>query len=259
MPLTLKYQGRQRERNDNGYSTTLIWTGSQEECEDFAGQVTPGSPGEEGTLESVRIYQNGGNIWNVERRYTTDQDGNFTNKPNVVYGRKSAQLHGGMLSIPIEQHKNYLTNWNFYLAAAPGITYEPDWWLDAKDPVLTTEDAQKFAWIKSPAETPVDSRGRWRIIQKPTYPGLTSYDVAVYTVTETAKFSSAKKAGQMIAKKLNQIGKPEEDFGLTPAGYDWKCDDATISYNGGDWFATLTWTRSGDNKGWIPEIYGGME
>ena len=121
MPLTLKYQGRQRERNDNGYSTTLIWTGSQEECEDFAGQVTPGSPGEEGTLESVRIYQNGGNIWNVERRYTTDQDGNFTNKPNVVYGRKSAQLHGGMLSIPIEQHKNYLTNWNFYLAAAPGI------------------------------------------------------------------------------------------------------------------------------------------
>ena len=195
MALTLKYQGRQRERSDNGFTTTMVWTGTQEECEAFAAEAAPGDPGEEGSLDSVRIYQDGGNIWNVERRYTTDQDGNFTNKPNVVYGRKSAQLHGGMLSIPIEQHKNYLTHWNFYLAAAPSVTAVPDWWETATDAVLTTQQAQQYAWIRTPSEAPVDSRGRWRIIQKPTYPGLTSYDVAVYTVTETAQFSSAKKAG----------------------------------------------------------------
>lgn len=258
MALTLKYQGRQRERSDNGFSTTMVWTGTQEECEAFAGEVTPGDPGENGTLESVRIYQEGGNIWAVERRYKQDQNGNFTNKPNVVYGRKSAQLHGGMLSVPLESNKNYKTQWNYYLAAAPSVSAVPDWWETATDAVLTNQQAQQYAWIRTPSETPVDSSGRWHIIKKPKYPGLNSYDIATYTITETAKFSSAKKAGQMIANKLNQIGKPEEDFGLTPTGYNWKCDDATVSYNGGDWFANLTWTRSGDNKGWIPEIYGGQ-
>ena len=209
-------------------------------------------------MESVRIYQDAGNIWNVERRYTTDQDGNFTTKPNVVYGKKSAQLRGAMLSIPIEQHKNYRTNWNYFLASAPDVTYSPEWWLDATDPILTAEAAQKFAWIKSPSEAPVDKRGKWNVTHKPTYPGVNSYDVAVYTVTETAKFSSAKKAGQMIASNLNRIGRPEEDFGLTKGGFNWKCDDATVSYNGRNWFATLTWTRSGDNRGWIQEIYGDL-
>lgn len=258
MAITLKYQSRQRERNENGFSTVMVWTGTREEVEAFAEEETPGTPADDGTLESVRIYQDGGNIWAVERRYSQDQTGDFRNKPNVVYGKKSAQLHGGMLSIPIEQHKNYRTHWNYYLASAPDVTYSPAWWLDATDPILSTEDAQNFAWIKSPAETPVDSRGRWRITNKPIYPGLNSYDMATYTITETSKFSSAKKAGEMIAGKLNQIGRPTEDFGLTPAGYNWKCDDATVSYNGGDWYATLTWTRSGDNKGWIPEIYGGL-
>ena len=60
----------------------------------------------------------------------------------------------------------------------------------------------------------------------------------------------------MVAGKLNQLGKPDEDFGLTPSGYNWKCDSAEISYNGKCWLATLTWTRSGNNKGWDPDIYG---
>ena len=258
MALTLKYQGRQRERNDNGFTTTMVWTGTQEECEAFAAEAAPGDPGEEGTLDSVRIYQDGGNIWNVERRYRTDQNGNYTNKPNIVYGRKSAQLHGGMLSVPLESNKNYKTQWNYYLAAAPSVSAVPDWWETATDAVLTTQQAQQYAWIRTPSETPVDSNGRWHIIKKPKYPGLNSYDIATYTITETAKFSSAKAAGAMIAGKLNQIGRPTEDFGLTPSGYNWKCDNAEVSWNGGDWYANLTWTRSGDNKGWIPEIYGGQ-
>ena len=258
MSLTLKYQGRQRERSDSGYATTLVWTGSQEECEAFAGEVSPGEPGENGTLESVRIYQDGGNIWAVERRYTTDRDGNFTNKPNVVYGRKSAQLHCGMVSLPIERNKNYRTFWNYYLAAAPGVTTVPQWAETAKNTDISDSEAQKYRWVKSPSECPQGTSGFWRTIKEPKYPGTHSYDLATYTITETAKFSSARKAGQMIAGKLNQIGKPEEDFGLTSAGFNWKCDDATVSYNGGDWFATLTWTRSSDNKGWIPEIYGGQ-
>ena len=258
MAVTLKYQSRQRERNESGFSTTLVWTGPQDEVEAFAAEETPGTPAEDGTLESVRIYQDGGKIWAVERRYSRDQDGDFRNKPNVVYGKKSAHLHGGMLSLPIEQNPNYKAQWDHYLFAAPGVVAVPAWWETATDTLLTDAQAQQYAWGRSPAETPVTGNSRWHSIEKPKYPGLNSYDVATYTVTETAKFKSAKAAGTMIAGKLNQLGKPEEDFGLTPSGYNWKCDDATVSYNGGDWYAALTWTRSGDNKGWASEIYGGQ-
>ena len=258
MALTMKYQSRQRERNENGFNTVMVWTGTREECEAFAAEEPPGTPAEDGTLESVRIYQDGGNIWAVERRYSQNQTGDFRNKPNIVYGRKSAQLHGGMLSLPIERNKNYKTFWNYFLAAAPGVTAVPQWAQTATKPDLTDSDAQKYRWVKNLSECPQGTSGFWRIIQDPKYPGTDSYDIATYTITETAKFSSAKKAGEMIAGNLNKIGKPTEDFGLTPSGYNWKCDSAEVSYNGGDWFANLTWTRSGDDKGWIQEIYGGL-
>lgn len=258
MALTMKYQSRQRERNENGYNTVLTWTGTREECEAFAAEEPPGTPAEDGTLESVRIYQDGGNIWAVERRYSQDQTGDFRNKPNLVYGRKSAQLHCGMLSLPLENNKNYRTNWNYYLAAAPSVSSVPAWWETAKDTNLSNADAQKYRWVKSPSECPQEIAGMWRTIKDPKYPAANSYDVATYTITETAKFKSAKAAGTMIAGKLNKIGKPEEDFGLTPSGYNWKCDSAEVSYNGGDWYANLTWTRSDENKGWNQEIYGGL-
>ena len=99
MALTLKYQSRQREHNENSYITTMVWTGPLDEVEEFAGSESPGNPGSYGTLESVRIYQEGGAIWAVERVYGADYEGDFRNKPNVLYGKKSAQLHGTMLSV----------------------------------------------------------------------------------------------------------------------------------------------------------------
>ncbi len=234
------------------------WTGTKEEIEALAEEIQPGSPAEYGTLESVRIYQDGGNIWACERRYSVDQNGDFRNKPNVVYGKKSATMHGSMLSMPIENHKNYLAQWNYYLIAAPGITAVPAWWATAKTTALSDSDAQKYAWISNLGQMRVASNGAyWKELKKPKHPGLNSYDVAVYTITETAKYKSAKAAGQAVQKCLNNIGFPNETFGNT--GGNWKCDDATVSYNGGAWFATMTWTRSADNAGWISEIYGGLD
>lgn len=258
MAAILKYQSQQIERNTGGKTTTQAWTGTREEMEALAAELQPGELGEGGTLESVRIYQDGGNIWACERRYSVDQDGDYTNKPNVVYGRKSATLHGGMLSLPLESHPGYFTCWNYYLFGSPDVTDEtPDWWEEATDTILTNQQSQNYAWGKSMGELPVDNRGRWKVIEEPTKPGVTSYDVAVYTITETAKYKSAKAAGTAVQNCLNQIGFPQETFGNT--GGDWKCDDATVSYNGSAWFATMTWTRSGDDDGWDPDLYGDDE
>lgn len=256
MAITLKYQSRNIDRNDGGTVTSLTWTGPRDEIESFAGEEDPGAVSDYGTLDSIRIYQDGGAIWACERRYRVNQNGNYTNKPTQVYGKKSATLHGSMLSLPLESHKKYLTQWNYYLFAAPGVTAVPDWWATAKDAILTEAQSQNYAWVRSLGETPVTGNKRWRVLKEPKYPGVTSYDVAVYTVTETARFGSAKSAGTMVQKCLNKLGAPNETFGNT--GGDWKCDDATISYNGGDWYATMTWTRSGDDSGWNKEIYGGL-
>ena len=239
---------------EDGIVTTVCWTGGQEEIESFCQEAKPGDMSDNGNLTSCRVYQESPKIWVCERKYLQDTSGESLERPHTVYGKKSAQLHGSMLSMPLESHKNYRTNWNHYLAAAKGIDSVPDWWETAKDSVLTHADSQKYAWIKSLGEVPVDKNGRWHTIKDPQKPGLNSYDVAVYSITETAKFRTARKAGGMISNVLNKIGTPAETFGHRPG--NWKCDNATVSYSGRAWFATLTWTLSGDENGWDPDLYG---
>ncbi len=256
MPITVKFNSRQTERNENEIITTVCWTGTQEEILTFSQAERPGASTDDGKLKSSRVYQESPNIWVCEKKYVTDLDGEPQEKPNVEYGKKSAQLHGAMLSIPIEKLPNYRRKWNYYLTAKPGVTAIPAWW-DTADyqTIMTSADSQKYRWVKSLAEAPSDSSGYWRPVKNPLKPGEDNVDVATYTITETGKFRSAKAAGRMVANQLNKIGKPDEDFGLTPPGYNWKCDNATVSYNGKAWFATLTWTRSGNNKGWDTDLY----
>jgi len=256
--ISVKFNSRRSEHTENGNVTTVSWIGTKEEITEFSREEIPGqASNSDGTLDSVSVYQEGPNIWVCERRYTTDPDGNSFEKPNQVYGKKSAQLSCSMLSLPIEGKKGYRKKWNYYLMAAPGVSAVPGWWETATydSSELVGADAQKYAWCKSLSEAPVDSKGRWQKLKSPQKPGVDSYDLATYSITETAKFKSARAAGRMIGNIINQIGKPTEDFGMTPSGYNWKCDGASVSYNGKAWYATITWTRSGDNKGWDTDLY----
>ena len=257
MSITVKFNSRQTERNENEIVTTVCWTGSQDEILEFSQAERPGTSTANGDLKSSRVYQEGPTIWVCEKKYVTDLDGEPRDRPNSEYGKKSAQLSGSMLSLPIEGLAKYRKKWNYYLMAAPGVTAVPSWWdtATAQTTELTGNDAQKYAWVKSLSEAPVDKNGRWHALKNPTKLGQESYELPTYSITETAKFRSARSAGRMVAGKLNQIGKPDEDFGMTPSGYNWKCDNATVSWNGKYWLATLTWTRSGNNKGWDRDLY----
>ena len=258
MAITFKFNSRQTERTENEIVTTVCWTGSREEIVEFSQADRPGTSTADGTLKSSRVYQESPNIWVCEKKYATDLDGESQDKPNAEYGKKSAQLHGSMLSLPIEGHPKYRKKWNYYLMAKPGVTAVPAWWdtATAQTTELVGNDSQKYAWVKSLAEAPVDSSGRWHALKNPLKPGRESYEIPTYSITETAKFRSARSAGNMVSGKLNQIGRPENDFGMTPSGYNWKCDDASVSWGGKYWLATLTWTRSGNNKGWDPDTTG---
>ena len=90
-----------------------------------------------------------------------------------------------------------------------------------------------------------------------TKAGIDSFDTAVYTVTESARFRTASAAGAMVAAKLNKIGAPSQTFGNSNG--NWKCDDAEVSWSGKYWIAKLTWIRSADDSGWDSELYGSAE
>ena len=255
MSITVKFNSRQTERNENEIVTTVCWTGSRNEILEFSQTERPGTSTADGDLKSSRVYQESPNIWVCEKKYVTDLDGEPRDKPNTEYGRKSAQLYGSMLSIPIERHPKYRRKWTHFLMAKPGVTAVPAWWdtATAETAEMTESETQKYAWAKSLAEAPVDSSGRWKKLKSPLKPGQESYEISTYSITETAKFRSSRSAGRMVAGKLNQIGRPDEDFGMTPSGYNWKCNNATVVWNGKYWLATLTWTRSENNKGWDPD------
>lgn len=252
--MVIKLCSRQTEKTSGGITTVIAWNGTLDEMTELFNSEAAGVINTTyGELESIRLFQESPYIWCCEKKYSTDTNGSSTSdKPHTVYGKKSATLKGSMLSLPLESHPKYRTCWNHFLAVAPGASTSPSWWKSATDTLLSSSDAQKYAWIKTAGEAPVDAKGRWSIV-KPLKAGVETYDVAVYSVTETAKYSSSNSAGKAVAGKLNKIGSPGTSFGIS--GGNWKCDDASVFYDGKDWFSTVTWTLSGDSDGWDKDLY----
>lgn len=181
-----------------------------------------------------------------------------------------------MLSMPIEGHPNYKTNWNYYLIGLGENTKTvPAWWSTATDTFIdpTTEDFKKYRWIKSlseiPTEKDAETNSYWQIVKssgenaqvcKPQKPGLETYDKAVYTITEISRYSSKSKAGWAVSEALNSVvAKPKKgDFNIQNEG-DWKVDSASIYHDGKKWCSKLVYTLSGDAKGWDKMIYNSTD
>lgn len=251
--MSIKYQSRVTENTNDGCFVTIVYQGKQSDMLAMQSSHVINEQGEGGRLKNSRVYQESPNNWVCELRYETDVDGQYATAPNTAYGKKSAQLKGSMLSMPLETHTDYRTCWNYYLAAAPGTSAVPSWWATAKDTTLSDTDAQKYRWVKSPSECPMDKKGLWRTIKEPEMPGVESYDVATYSITESARFGSPTSAGNFVANNLDKIGSPSTTFNIS--GGNWKCDDASVSWSGKYWLATLTWTKSGNDKGWNNKLY----
>ena len=248
-----KFQSRIREMTTDGETATVIYSGSRDEMETLYRSRKINETSEDGRLRNLRLYQASGDIWEVELRWENSH-GTSSEAPDDSYGKKSAQLNGGMLSLALDVKSTYRANWDHHLAASPTVTSNdaPAWWATAANTVLDLAQSAKYRWVKSPGECPVDSDGKWRIIKEKTKKAE-NFDVATYSITESARFANAKLAGRMVANHLNRIGTPSETFGIT--GGNWKCDNATVAWTGKYWLATLTWTRSGDDQGWDRDLY----
>ncbi len=253
------HQGRVFERSENGSSTTQTVTGTLAEMTAYLESLSFDNIGGGNHIVSGRVSQVAGSEWKCEVVYADESNSGTVTAPSSAYGKKSATLNAGVMRMPLEHHKKYLTNWNYYLAQGirkGGGPVVPGWWLTATTTILEKAVAQKYKWVKSLSELPVgpDKLGReWQAIMDPAKPGVEGYDLATYQVTESVKQPNATRCGYYVANRLNKIISPNETFGLT-AG-NWKCDSASIQWDGKHWKATLTYTLSGDAAGWDTDLY----
>lgn len=259
-PYDLKQLGGiSKEKTTQGLALSISYVGTKAECERWQSEHAINSTDANGKLTSVSVDQYGGAIYRVTAKYINVNGdsgiGYATTPPDYSYGTYSAQLDGSMLSTPLEQHPDYRVCWNYYLAARDDTNWSiPQWWGNVTTPILASANAEKYKWISSPGELPPnDSLGHyWAILKNPLFPGITSYDVAAYTQTESARFRSYAAAAASVAAKLNVVyTHPPTDPGFS--GGSWKCDRATISWTGDYWLATLTYTYSA--LGWNTTLY----
>ena len=242
------HRGFELEHDAEGKSYTFRFEGSQQA---MLALVNSHSINEVhanyGKLKSVHLTQDVGPNWQAEFRFEIIHD---NEGPDTSYGAKSCRLTGGMLSNDLNIHPDYRANWDHFLLAK-GTSTVPAWWATATDISLSVSDASTYQWSRGEDNFDKDT---WRVLKKPTKPGVRSYDLATYNIVESARFRNASAAGSMIQGKLNKIGTPSNTFGIT--GGNWKCERAEVYWSGKYWLATLEWVRSVDNDGWDTTLYG---
>lgn len=256
----ITYRGKTFERNESGSSRSEVHTGSFEEMKQLLDSLLIGSSEDRGEhISRAVMSQKDGDIWQCEIAWFDPDNGlgSYSNAPSTAYGEKSAQLACGLVSVPLESLENYRKCWNHYLLAANGESVVPSWWDKAGyDTVLSADQGKKYRWVKYALECPDsrDEQGRvWTILKYPTKPGVTHVALATYQVTESVRCKTAAGCGKYVCSRLNRIGAPSACFSIT--GGSWKCDNASVSYTGKYWLATLTYTRSCNASGWDPDLY----
>lgn len=266
MALQWKYQGRSKEKNADGIITTVTWYGTKQECE----QQLENAPINSTTVGLGRLFaasmaQGEGNFWEVSYKYTSAgyASGEQVVAPTTVVGEKSATMNCSLISTPLEQHPNYLMKWNHYLAAryksGQTVPTAPLWWDSAGATfIIPGADQLNFRICDSRGEIPsgFDAEGyAWIEIDKPTMPGVQSYDVASYTQTEKSRYRQYADACAAIAARMNKIFTSAQIVNNGFTGGNWKCDGATIEWDGEFWIATSTYTFSANASGWNTTLY----
>ena len=275
MALTELYNSRTTERNINGIDTTVTYYGTKAECDAWAAaQVIGATYAGLGKLATVTVSQGGGSIFHVTAKYqnangSSGSTGSEVVAPDYTFGEFSATMDCQMMSTPLEIHKNklgqydYKSNWNHYLLAKKAIggstPQTPGWWstlgANASTGLISpipTADQSTFQWSDS-GFPPQEDGYEWLVLENPTMPGYQSYDRALYTQTESARFRTRAEAVAAIASYANTVGTPINNPGSPFVSGRWKCDRAQVEWTNEYWRATLTWTYSPD--GWNATLY----
>lgn len=257
MSLTLAYQGQEISKSNQQSYYKQTYQGFENQVNTKISELTLGVfHQDKGYLTQWRKSQKQGPIWQVEIEYKITYTSNSGNQSQTEVGKYSSTLSSRNLQLPLEKLQGYRTKWNYYLAGLGGVS-TPAWWDTATDFfIMPVTDRKYYKWCRSVGEIPLDPDPQtglyWQILQKPTKPGIEYFDYAYFCITEKRKYNTPTAAGNAINKNINKLVGPHEDFGLGDA--DWKFDDASVSWDGNYWIASMTFTQSPTS--WDSDLYG---
>lgn len=165
-------------------------------------------------------------------------------------GKPEYSIDDGTMEKPIEDHENYLANWNYALLTKNGTTSSPAWWQTAKDLEMSEADSKKWKWQKE--DIPVETG--WFKSTKAQKPRIENYLTSAPIIQETTYF---KKLRQLIAKadfRTAIIKTPATDFAAKLCG-EYLINSLHVIFDG-EWWAINksyqyadTWDRDIYNEG----------
>lgn len=257
------------EKNRETVRVSYYSSSSKEELEQFVDQnYKPGSISTRGSVENVH-YRQKGPIWYVDISCYT----NYSPEIGISLGGGHPQKHSlrsVRISMPLEQAPGYKTKWDHYLWCRIPVNYEsaidsigtPPEYGTATTDMAFSSNGFWWRWSKTADEVDATSQSEyfWKCMTAPTKPGVDSWDHSTYQIVEYGEYPNEKQAAWITAILVDRIRTTPllGDFGLGTAlgsGFNWKCDDASVEYDGKKWRAQMVWTLSGDNNGWDLELY----
>ncbi len=286
--LKIKYQGFTRDIGQGYKRTTIIYQGSFKLCNDALNNefFINNYSSEYGTIESVRMTQEDGPIWNIEVSYVIDTSGDNSSDSSIGTGTESAagtskeamhsSLNVTMMSVSLESLPHYRKRWNnnLYTTAVlinntertlvkeivASATFEDDKIKGTSfDPIYnkpTSSNDLRLAWAKSESDLPaLDTGLKWLPLFYMSMPGVDSIDIPSYELTQYSEHNNKTDAAWAISQKAGCITTPPKgDFGMSKMyGGNWLCLGGTVQNNGKKWIATCTYQWSPDK--WDSRIY----
>lgn len=261
MAINTKYQSVVSEKTEGGTTYRETFYGTKTEMEDLMGSLEMGVSTDYGYRRRATVTQSAGSIYECAVEYSSNSNDSYIVGPSDEFDKVTCTLDTGLMSVPLEKLENYLTNWNYYLitCATTGEDEVPEFWATEKTTIIPALYSGYYRWVKNvsdiPTEINAETGNAWEIVKEPTKPGVEAVDRITAVVTETCYFRTDKQAATFVGNRLNKIkaAYPSDTFGITEG--NWKCDRATVNWNGKKWVATLTYTHSGDSAGWDKDLY----
>ena len=299
--LKVKYQSFNQEKTASGMRTTFTLQGDFDHC-DIAMNGTDGvdpifrinhTHDVYGNLESMRMSQDAGPIWNIDFVFTTEINWlGISTAKGSTYGKTSSELQARVMSMALEEHPFYQKCWNcavwsnnpdvlFIMTESQLKTFYTYWIRsDAKQDYVTTfygmtgdsttdknreDDFGGLIEFGSSGDRPpttllpkkAGKTQNWYKVLECTKPGVEYYEAPTYELTETSKASSKNKAAWAVSQKLGKISEPQEgDFGIKKLlKGNWLCEGASTRFDGKYWLTTMTFLHSPEESGWDTDLY----
>ena len=251
--LKLKHKSAVRASNAGGTSYHETYYGTREEVEERSAGLTVGGRDNSGEFELVswRTRQIGGPVYEIELVW---EKMNTAGNLRFLIGRHGPKEHSldvTVMSVPLERHPDYRTNWNYCLAAKE-TDETPAWWSTATDPVLNEQQRANYRWVKTP--NAVSALGQtWHLLKMPTMNSET-WLMPSYTITEYSRHCGLRDASWAAAARAGKICEPAlGDFGVSVV--NWLNLGGQIYPDGRRYVAKVIYKASPDPAGWSTTLY----